>query len=144
MRGDGTRMKRCRMFLSKIMLVEIGLREREERLRECEWISDIKRGQRWLDHRLVLRFVQSLVFQVFKSLFYTCLLSDVVVISRRSLFLPPPSPPTLSPLSPRRCISAPLHPLVPCFFLHLYSARPSCPATNRRMRKDLCVRNVRH
>lgn len=42
----------------------------------------IKRGSRWLDHRLVLRLVQSLAFQVFKSLFYTCLLSDLAIITR--------------------------------------------------------------
>lgn len=51
-----------------------------KKVRESELA--IKRGPRWLDHHLVLRLVQSLAFQVFKSLFYTCLLSDLAVITR--------------------------------------------------------------
>lgn len=88
------------------------------------WLA-IKRGPRWLDHRLVLRLVQSLAFQVFKSLFYTCLLSDLAVITRDILgfFLH-----TLPSLPPPMYLRA-LRP-VPPFFLHLYSARPSNSTVN--------------
>lgn len=99
------------MFLSKIMLVEIGLRVWTRacmsvlhvRERERENVLAIKRGLKWLDHRLVLRLVQFLVFQVFKSLFYTSLLNDIAVITRHlSFFLYTSSTsPLLSPISPR-------------------------------------------